>query len=150
MRNKEGITILCATGTYGDETASLENLIKCTAVHNKVLDHRESAAAPGFYGNGCAGFEVTHEQLAGSDLVVRTMCTAVNVQGAGSADTFTAVMVEGNGINSLTDKLIVQDIKHFEERSVFLHIRNVVGLEMAFCFGVSLTPYFYIIFHTRD
>ena len=59
-------------------------------------------------------------------------------------------MIESDGLNTLADELVVQDIKHFEERSIFLHIRNVVGLEMAFCFGVLLTPYFHIIFHNRD
>ena len=93
---------------------------------------------------------MTHEQLAGGHLVVGAMCAAVNVQGACSADTLTAVVVKGNGINAFTDKLVIEYVKHFEERCVFLHIRNVVGLEMAFCLGVLLTPYFYIIFHNGD
>ena len=93
---------------------------------------------------------MTHEQLAGGYLVVRTVGTAIHIQGTGTANALTAVVVEGDGLDALANELIVQDIQHFEKRSIFLHIRNVVGLEMAFCFGVLLTPYFYIIFHTRD
>ncbi len=150
MRDKDVVAILCAAGTYGDETAGLHDFVEGGTVHHQVLDYRESTTAPRLHGDGCTGFEVTHEQLTRGYLVVRTVCTAVHIQGTGTADTLTAVVIKGDGLNALADELIVQDIQHFEERSIFLHIRNVVGLEMAFCFGVLLTPYFNIIFHTRD
>ena len=94
MRNENGVAILGSSGTYGDESASLENLIESTAIHHKVLDDRESRTSERFHGDGGSVLEMTHEKLAGSHMIVRSMCTSVNVEGACSADTFTAVMVE--------------------------------------------------------
>ncbi len=56
-------------------------------------------------------------------------------------------MVKSNRLDSLADKLVIEDIKHFQEGSVFLNSRNMISLEMAFCLGVLLTPYLNIIFH---
>jgi hypothetical protein len=65
-------------------------------------------------------------------MVIRSMSPAVDEQGAGSAYTFTTVMVERHGtaalaasfnshrIVSLSDKLFIQDVKHLKERSILL------------------------------
>ena len=115
VRDKDVVAILCAAGTYGDETAGLHDLVEGGAVHHQVLDYRESAAAPGLHGNGGAGFKMTHEQLAGGYLVVRTVGTAIHIQGTGTADALTAVVIKSNGFNSFADELVIENIKHFEE-----------------------------------
>ena len=92
-------------------------------------------------------------------MVVRTVCTAVDIQATGAADAFAAVVIEGNGaaalaatlhghgIATLADQLLVQDIEHFQEGSILFDAGNMVGLEMTRGFGVLLTPYFQIEFH---
>jgi hypothetical protein len=66
-------------------------------------------------------------------MVARTMGAAIDVEGAGSADSLAAVMVKRNRTAALapsfncywiiafTDKLLVQDVKHLEERSVLFN-----------------------------
>ena len=92
-------------------------------------------------------------------MIVGTMCASVDVKRAGAADTLTAVMVERhraaalastihrNRIATFTDKLLVENIEHFQERGVLLDSGNMIGFKMAFGLGVLLTPYFQIEFH---
>ena len=159
MRDEDVVGILGAAGADGNESASLQNLIKCAAVHHQVLDHREGLAAPGFHRNGGAILEVTHKQLAGSHVIVRTVGTAIDIQATCTADTFTAIVVErhgtgtlaaalyGNGIVPFANQLLVQDVQHLEERSVLFDSGDVIGLKMTLLLGVLLTPYLQIEFH---
>ena len=132
VRDEDGVAILRGTGADGHETAGLEDLVEGLTVHDEVLDHREGGGAPRFHGDGGTRLEMTHKELAGRHLVVRTVGTAVHIQGAGTADTFMAVVVEGDGFHTLADELVIEDIQHLEE-----------GL------GVLLTPHFHVIFHNR-
>ena len=78
--DEDVVCILCSSRADGNETSGLQNLVECSAVYHKILDNGESTASPRLNGNSCTGFEVTHEQLAGCNLVVRTVCTAVYIQ----------------------------------------------------------------------
>ena len=76
---------------------------------------------------------MTHEELTGGNVIVRTVCPAVDIQGAGTADTLTAIVVERNRtaalatlvnryrIDTLPDKLFIEYVEHLEERSIFLY-----------------------------
>ena len=102
---------------------------------------------------------MTHEELTGGDVVVRTVGTAVDVERTCAADTLTAVVVEryrtaalassldGHRVAAFPDQLLIEDIEHLEERCILLDTADVVGLEMSFCLGVFLTPYLKIEFH---
>ena len=159
MRNQDIIGILGGTGTDGNETAGLEDLVKGGTIHHKVLDHRETGTSPRLDRNGRTILEMTHEKLAGRHMVIRTMGTSVNIQGTGTADTFAAVMVKGNrtaalaalvngdGIHSFADQLLIENIEHFQEGSILFDTGNMIGLEMSFGLGVLLTPYLKIEFH---
>ena len=93
-------------------------------------------------------------------MIIRAMCTAVYVKGTGSAYSFTAVVIERNGtaalatfihcdgITTFPDELLVQDIQHLKERSVFLNPADMVCFEMSFRLGILLTPNLYIEIHT--
>ena len=92
-------------------------------------------------------------------MVVRTVGPPVNEQATGTANAFPAVMVERHGtaalaaafhrhrVAALTDQLFIEDIEHFQERSVLFNAGNMVGLEMTPGLGVLLTPYLQIEFH---
>ena len=92
---------------------------------------------------------MTHEELAGGHLVVRTVGAAVYIQGAGTADALAAVVVEGDGFHTLADELVVQDVQHLQEGGVLFHVGDMIGLEVTLGFGVLLTPHFHVIFHNR-
>ena len=86
-------------------------------------------------------------------MVIWTVSTSVNVKRARTAYSFTAVMIEryrtaalaatlhGYRIGTLTDQLLIENIKHLKERCVLLDAGNMISLEMTFCLGVLLTPY---------
>ena len=159
MTDENRVRILSRTGTHGNKSAGLENLVKSRAVHYQILDNREGCASERFDRNGGAILEVTHEKLAGRDAVVRTMSAAIYKQTAGTADTFAAIMVEGDrtgtlaaafnrhGINALADKLFIKDIQHLQEGGIAFNTRNMISLEMTLGLGVFLTPYLEIEFH---
>ena len=122
VRDKDGVGILGSTGTDGNETTGLENLVESLTIHNKVFDHREGGTAPRFHGNGGTRLEMTHEQLAGGHLVIRSMGTAVNIQGTGTADTLAAIVVERHGAAALATSLNSHRIISFPDK---LLIKNV-------------------------
>ena len=160
--NKQNVCILSGAGTYGDESSSLEYLIERTTIDYEILDNGECGTAERLYCNSSTVLEVAHKELTGCNVVVRTVGTAVDIQRTSSADTLTAVVVERNRTAALAsslysyrvatfpDKLLIEDIEHLEERGVLLDTADVVGLEMAFCLGVFLTPYLKIEFHRTE
>ena len=88
------------------------------------------------------------------------MCTAVDVERAGTTNTFATVvvktyrtavvfatLVKSNRIDFFIYKLLVQNIHHLEERCVGANAVNFISLEMTFSLGVILTPYFKCKFH---
>ena len=127
MRDEDIVGILGGSCAHGDESTCLKDLIECASVDHEVLDDRESSASPRLYGNGSSVFEMAHEELASGNMVVRTVCTAVDIKRTSSANAFAAVMVEGDrtaalasafhcdGVTPLADELLVKDIKHLEE-----------------------------------
>ena len=160
--NQDIVGILRRTGTDGNEAAGLQDLVKRTAVHHQVLDDRESGAAPRLDSDCRTILEMTHEQLAGRHMIVRTMRAAVNIEGTGTADTLAAIMIERHGTTALAtlvhsnrvttfpDQLLIEDIEHFKERSILFNPGNMISLEMSLILGVLLTPYFQIEFHCNQ
>lgn len=78
---------------------------------------------------------------------MRAMRFAVDDEGAGAADAFTAVVIERDGFLSLGGEVFVHDIQHFEERHVGVEFRGLVGFETAGIRGVLLSPDFESDFH---
>ena len=154
VRDKDVVGILGGSRTYGDETSGLKDLVESTPVDYNVLDNRKGCTAPRLYRDGSTILEMTHEKLAGGHMVIGTVRTSVNIERASSADTFAAVVVEGDGtaalastldrdrVATLADKLLIENIKHLEEGCIFLNTRNMISLEMSFFPGVLLAPYF--------
>lgn len=80
VRNKDVVGILSGTSSDRDESASLKDLVKGAAVNHQVLDDRETGASERLYRDGCSILEMTHEQLAGRHVIVRTVGTAIYEQ----------------------------------------------------------------------
>ena len=152
VRNKDIVGILGRSGTHGDKTTGLENLVEGGTIHHKVLDYREGGTPPRLYRNGRPVLKVTHKQLTCSNMVIRSVSTTVYIERTCSAYTLSAIVVEGyrttalaaslycNRVAAFTNQLLVQNIEHLKERRIFFDTRNMIGLEMSFCLGVLLTP----------
>lgn len=80
VRNKDVVGILSGTSSDRDESASLKDLVKGAAVNHQVFDDRETSASERLHGDGSAILEVTHEELTGGDMIVRTVGTAIYEQ----------------------------------------------------------------------
>jgi hypothetical protein len=68
------------------------------------------------------------------------MGPAVDDQGAGTADAFPAVGVEGDGGLAAQGQLLVELVEHLQERDTRLHVGDRVLIESARVGGVPLTP----------
>ena len=69
------------------------------------------------------------------------MGTAIDVEAAHAADTFTAVVVETDGMGyAVVDELLIEDVEHLKERAFRRYVVEMIYLEMAFGEGVFLTP----------
>lgn len=80
VRDKDVVGILSGTSSDRDESASLKDLVKGAAVNHQVLDDRETGASERLYRDGGSVLEMTHEQLAGRHVIVRTVGTAIYEQ----------------------------------------------------------------------
>ncbi len=160
MANENCIRILCRTCADRYESAGLENLVESRTVNDKVLYNRECSRTERLYRYSGTVLKMTHEKLAGGNPVIWSVRTAVYKQAACAADSFPAVVIERNGtaalastldshrIGAFANKLLIEDIKHFQEGSVAFNPAYVIGFEMSFALGVLLTPYLEIEFHT--
>jgi len=64
----------------------------------------------------------------------------VDYHAAGTADTFPAVVVEGDRLFAFRDELFVDHVEHFEERHVLAHIVRCVVFEATFVGRAFLAP----------
>ena len=64
----------------------------------------------------------------------------VYIHRAHTADSLTAVVVEGDRILVLADQLLVQNVHHLKERRTLEDVFEFVGLKVTFCFRSRLSP----------
>ena len=139
--NGDGVGIGYTAGGGADITTSLNNLVESGAVHHKVADDGEGLGTPRFNPDLIAIMELAHVELAGGDTIVVAVGTAIDVEAAHTADTFTAVVVETDGMcYAVVDELLIEDVEHLKERAFRRNVIEMVGLEMAFGAGIFLTP----------
>ena len=75
----------------------MDDPIESAPVDDKIFDDREGRGAPGFNEQFVTGFELAHVQLADGGAAAGAVSDAVDDKAAGTANSFTAVMVEGDG-----------------------------------------------------
>ena len=137
----DGVGIGYTASGGADITASLNNLVESGAVHHKVADDGEGLGTPRLNPDLIAIMELAHVKLAGGDTIVVAVGAAIDVEAAHAADTFTAVVVETDGMGyAVVDELLVEDVEHLKERAFRRNVIEMVGLEMAFGAGIFLTP----------
>ncbi len=114
--NGDGVGIGYATGGGADIAAGLNDFVEGGTVYDKVANDWESLGAPRFNPNLVTIVELAHVELTGGDTVVVAVGTAVDVKAAHAANTFATVVVETDGMGyAVVDKLLVEDVEHFEK-----------------------------------
>ncbi len=78
-------------------------------------------------------------ELAGGG-ALRTVGVAVDDEAARTADSFAAVVVEGDGVVAREDQLLVEGVEHLQERHVLRDAVHLVGGHGAGGVGVLLAP----------
>ena len=126
---------------HGDEAAGLDDPVEGRAVDDQILDNREGPCAPGFDDDLVAVLEAAHVQLAHGDPAQRPVSPPVDVQAAGPADPFAAVVIERDGILTLPGKFEVEEIQHLQERHVRRHVVQIVRDQLPAALFVFLTPH---------
>src|SRR4029077_19037670 len=74
-----------------------------------------------------AVFEEAHRKLAYGCTALPAMCHPVDQETARTADTFAAIVFEGDGRLLSVDQVLVQGVEHFKERHVGRHVLNLVA-----------------------
>lgn len=72
--------------------------------------------------------------------MIRPMRLAINRQRAGAANAFTAVRIERDRFFSALDQVLVNDVEHFEKRSVRRNVVYFIIDESSFRPRVRLSP----------
>ncbi len=116
---RDGIGVGYAAGGDADVTAGLDDFVEGGAVDNEVADDGEGFGTPRFNPNLVAVVEFAHVELTGGHTVVVAVGASVDVETAHAADAFAAVVVEADGVGDVViDELLIEDVEHFEERTV--------------------------------
>jgi hypothetical protein len=94
-------------------------------------------------------------ELAGGIGMPWAMRTAVYIHGAGSANTFPAIMIKSDRIFSFPYQFLVQNIKHLEKGHFRRNIFNLVGFKSPDILMILLAPDFecevhVIMFHSTN
>ena len=123
-----------------DVPASLDDAVKSRTIHHEVLHDGEGTGAPWLDHDRVVALERTHVQLAGCGGALRTVCLTIDHQRARSADAFTTVVVENDGLLALRDESLIEHIQHLQERRLIGDGVDDVGFEIAFGSWSVLSP----------
>ena len=137
-----GVRIDSGAGADVDVAADGDDPVERGAVGDEILDDWKWIGAEWLDPNRVAIAEFAHVYLAGGDALVLGVRDAVDGEVAGSADTLAAIVVKVDGVVALLDDALVNDVEHFEERSLCRNIFRRVGFDSAFGTGTCLAPDF--------
>ena len=141
FRNRNRVGIRYATRGGADVASRLDDLVEGGTVYHEVTNDWERLGAPRLDPNVISIMELAHVELTGGDAVVVAMRATVDIESAHAADALATVVVEAHGMGDVvTDKLLVQDVKHLKEGAFGRDAFQRIGLEMALGAGVLLSP----------
>ena len=95
---------------------------------------------PRLNGDSVSVVELAHVELACGDGTVRSVRVTVDVHGAHTAYTLTAVVVESDRVFVLGNKLLVENIHHLKERGSLEDVFQLIGLKITLSLRSRLTP----------
>ena len=116
-------------GPDGDESTRGDDPVEGAAIDHQVLDDREGGRPPRLDGQNVAVAEAPHVELAGRGCPPWPVGVAVDDHAALPADTFAAVMIEGDRLLPLENQPFVDHVEHLEKRHVGADLASRIGLE---------------------
>ncbi len=141
LRNQNGITVGNPAGVAGGIAAGLDDRVEGTAINDQVLDDREGTGSPRLDEDAIAVLEGAHVQLADGGTILAAMRHAVDHLRAHTADTFAAVVIEGDRVLAFLDQLFVDIVEHLQEGLVGADMICLVGLQFSRSVRPFLAPY---------
>ncbi len=144
---RQVIGILSLAGIHTHKATRSDDTVKRRAVSHEILYDRESLGPPWLYVYRIAVFEGAQVQLAGSSRMLRTVCTAIYIHAAHTADTLAAVMVKAYWLLTLLDQLVIQHVYHLQKRHIRIQVVYRIVYQFAGSIGILLSPDFEIEFH---
>ena len=78
--------------------------------------------------------------LTRGDAAILAVGNPIDGQRAGTANAFTAVVIEVDRLGAFVDQALVDDVQHLQKRSFFRNILRLVGFDAALVVWAGLTP----------
>ena len=82
------------------------------------------------------------DRLAGGDRLFVGVGNAVDGEGAHAADSFSAVVVEVNGVTAIVDDAFIDDVEHLKEGGRGRNVVGWIGFDMTLNIRTCLAPNF--------
>ena len=140
LRDRQIVGIGSTAAVEAYIAAGLLDLVEGVAVHHQVAHYGEGCRAPGLDSDLLLVVEFAHVELAGGDTLHRAVGMAVDIQRAHAADTLAAVVVEHYRLLTLVYQLLIEHVKHLQERAAGRHVFYAIFDELARLFRTTLTP----------
>jgi hypothetical protein len=83
---------------------------------------------------------VTHVKLANRRCGLRPVSDSIDHEAARTADTFTAIVIEGDRLFTLRNQFFIKHIQHFEKRHMRIYFRVLVLDHAANVIRIFLPP----------
>src|ERR1700736_3047862 len=110
LGNKNRIRVRSAPGGRSNEASGLNDAIKRRTVNSQIAQDRKCARAPGFEGYRITVLKKAHGKLANSCAAPATVRYSVDQETASTANSFAAIMFEGNGRFASVLEIFVEQI----------------------------------------
>ena len=138
--NQDRIGVRSASGWRADEASRLNDSVKSGPIHDQVANDWKGTGPPRLERQRFAIFEKPHRKLAHGCPKLAAMGHAVDEETARAADTFAAIVFEGDRRLLPVDQVLVESIKHFEERHIGCDILRLIADKAARCVCALLPP----------
>jgi len=140
--DRDGVRVDRGASADVDVSASGDDTVEGRAVDDEVLDDGERIGTEWLDPKCVAVAEFPHVDLACGDALFLGVWDAVDGKRAGTADALAAVVIEMYGIVALLDDAFVDDVEHFEKRSLRWNIFRRISVNATFRARSGLAPYF--------
>ncbi len=130
--NLNSVGIGRGAGADADVSARADDAVEGGSVGDEVFDDGEGVGAEGLDPDGFAIGEFAHVKLASGDAAFFGMRDAIDGHGAHAADAFATIVVEVDGVFTVFNEALVDDVDHLEEGSRSRDFLGLVCFDTAF------------------
>src|SRR6266481_3723695 len=119
FRNQCRIRLRSRPGAGTDEATGLDNAIERASIDHQIFHNGKCADTKRLHSDGRAVAKLSHVKLADCARVFGPVSFPVNGERTRAANAFTAIGVEGDRLLGPSDQFLIENIEHFEKRSVW-------------------------------